>query len=82
MEKNIELESDLDFCTEQQNDADFDIDFCPECQKEVTRSSKAWTLDRYRIPYKKVCYDCFDKVQEEIDDYIFHPDDAGECLDG
>lgn len=58
-----------------------EMDFCPECKKDVPASSKAWVNDYYRNPYKKVCYDCYDKVWDEINEFRFDPSDAGEAME-
>lgn len=59
-----------------------EMDFCPECEKDVPLGTKSWTTDRYGNPWRKVCGDCYDSVQDAISGYTFDSDDAGESLDG
>lgn len=54
---------------------------CSECRKAQPTQSFNWTKDRYGIPYRKVCDNCYDKVQDEIIGWMFDPDDAGESLE-
>jgi len=56
---------------------------CSHCKKMVPhRTGKVWVTDRYNIPYKKVCFDCREAVEEEISGYVFDAGYAGESLDG
>ena len=55
---------------------------CPECQERKLYGVFGWTHDRFGIPWKKVCEDCFDKVEEEIcARFEFDESYAGERLD-
>lgn len=54
---------------------------CGECDKPKPQGCFSWTKDRYNIPYRKVCEDCYDAVQEEISGFVFDPNDAGESLE-
>lgn len=54
---------------------------CQECGEEVFRDNLMSTCDRYGIPFKTVCPDCFDAVQAQIDDWCFDPSYAGESLE-
>lgn len=54
---------------------------CGECRTRHARSELQWVNDRYGIPFKLVCDDCHEKVQDAIDEWEFDQDDAGECLD-
>ncbi len=56
-------------------------DFCPECESSCDPWEKVWVNDRYGIPYRKVCFDCEDKVRAEIEDWVFDAEDADESLD-
>ena len=58
----------------------YDMRIC-YCGKEVDRADMRWTKDRYNVPYKLVCPECFPKVQAEIEDWKFDPSYAGESLD-
>ncbi len=60
---------------------DDQLEPCPECKKEVYRSEKDWTHDRYGNPWKRVCGDCYDSVRESISRYRFDEGYAGEHLD-
>ena len=53
---------------------------CGACGKELPSRDLAWVNDRYGIPYKKVCWDCFEQTQDEISHFIFDPSYAGERL--
>jgi hypothetical protein len=55
---------------------------CGVCGKEVPSYDLLWVNDRYGIPYKKVCWDCYEKTQEEISHFVFDPGYAGERLEG
>ena len=39
-----------------------DIRTCPVCNKEVERNNMAFTHDCYGIPFRLVCFDCYDKL--------------------
>ena len=52
---------------------------CNECGRDVDNVS--WVNDRYGIPYKLVCDDCYDNVQARISGYQFDAADCGECLE-
>lgn len=67
--------------TVQRKDGDVVWSECPECHKKIDLMEKQWTYDRYGIPWKKVCPDCYDEVQERIDRYEYDFLDAGEYLD-
>lgn len=54
---------------------------CPECQETKLYGVFGWTHDRYGIPWKKVCDDCYESVLEKIGRFQFDEGDAGECLD-
>ena len=54
---------------------------CPNCKKEVERSEMLWVKDRYGIPFKLVCEDCFDAVEESISHWELDEGFAGERLE-
>ena len=54
---------------------------CGECRVERPVSDFEWTHDRYGIPWRKVCGNCYEKVTAEIRGYVFDPDAAGEHLE-
>lgn len=39
-----------------------DIRTCPVCSKETDRNNMAFTHDCYGIPFRLVCFDCYDKL--------------------
>jgi len=38
---------------------------CPICGREVEREDMTFTYDCHGIPFRLVCYDCYDKVMDE-----------------
>lgn len=43
-----------------------DKQLCMECKKEYNRNELYWIKDNYGIPFKKVCEECYDDVEEYI----------------
>lgn len=39
---------------------------CMECKKELDTNDLTWVNDNYGIAWKKVCDNCYDKVEKEI----------------
>lgn len=54
---------------------------CGHCNSEVEKNHTVWIKDRYGIPYKRVCFNCSEEVQEQILKYEYNYLDAGEYLD-
>ncbi len=54
---------------------------CQNCWDKVIISDLRTTHDRYGIPYKIVCPDCYEDVQAEAREFEFDPLDAGERLE-
>ena len=54
---------------------------CPHCRELVLRDDLTWVNDRYGIPYKKVCMECYEEVDNEINHYEYDYLDAGEYLE-
>jgi hypothetical protein len=54
---------------------------CSECKNFYPIDEFEWTTDRYGIPWRKVCFGCYDKAQAENCDWTFDPADAGESLE-
>jgi len=50
---------------------------CPICNDE---SAEIWVKDRYGIPYKKVCFNCVEDAEKEINNWEFDNTYAGEYL--
>lgn len=42
-----------------------DMRRCPTCNKEVDRREMAFTYDCHGIPFRLVCFDCYDKLMEK-----------------
>lgn len=42
-----------------------DIRICAICGKEVDRMDMCFTYDCHGIPFRLVCFDCYDKVMDE-----------------
>lgn len=54
---------------------------CGACGKELPSRDLIWVNDRYGIPYKKVCWDCYEQTEDEISRFEFDPSYAGERLE-
>ena len=39
-----------------------DIRICPTCGKEVVRDDMLFTHDCHGIPFRLVCFDCYDRL--------------------
>jgi len=63
------------------NNADNETRLCSECKCTHPASDFAWTHDRYGIPWRKVCDDCYEKVEAQIAGWTFDAADAGESLE-
>ena len=57
-----------------------DIRVCPECGKEVERVDMTFTRDCHGIPFKLVCYNCYEKLMENGYDGEYYTEED-ECLD-
>ena len=57
-----------------------DIRTCPICNKEVERNDMTFTKDYHGIPFRLVCYDCYDELMEKGYDGEYYTE-ADECLD-
>lgn len=55
---------------------------CQHCGKESNMEDMSWTHDRYGIPFKFVCYDCYEIVEKSASGYHYDYLDAGELLEG
>lgn len=53
---------------------------CPVCNKEVEREDMLFTYDCHGIPFRLVCYDCYDKLMEKGYDGEYYTE-ADECID-
>ncbi len=52
---------------------------CPVCGKEVPRSQMEFTRDCHGIPFRLLCWDCYDKAMEKGYDGQYYTE-ADECL--
>lgn len=57
-----------------------DIRTCPVCGKEVDRREMSFTKDCHGIPYRLVCWDCYEDLMAEGFDGEYYTE-ADECLD-
>ena len=54
---------------------------CPCCKKEVDRSDMEFTTDCYGIPFRLVCFDCYEKLMEKGYDGERYYDGIDECVE-
>ena len=57
-----------------------DTRICPVCGRETPREDMDFTYDCHGIPYRLVCYGCYDKLMDKGYDGE-HYTEADECLD-
>lgn len=57
-----------------------DARICPVCKKETDREEMTFTYDCHGIPFRLVCYDCYDKLMEKGYDGEYYTE-ADECID-
>ena len=57
-----------------------DIRICRVCGREVERSDMLFTHDCHGIPFRLVCYDCYEKLMEKGYDGEYYTE-ADECID-
>ena len=57
-----------------------DIRICEVCGREVERSDMLFTHDCHGIPFRLVCYDCYEKLMEKGYDGEYYTE-ADECID-
>lgn len=57
-----------------------DLRMCPVCNKEVERVDMYFTRDCHGIPFRLVCWDCYDKLMAKGYDGQYYTE-ADECLD-
>lgn len=76
--QNVDVECDL---CDGEGHLEKELRECPHCGELVTKDDLTWVHDRYGIPYKKVCWDCYGEVDNEINHYEYDYLDAGECLE-
>lgn len=57
-----------------------DIRICPVCEKMVPRSEMNFTRDCHGIPFRLVCWDCYDELMEKGYDGEYYTE-FDECID-
>lgn len=53
---------------------------CPVCGKEVERTDMNFTRDCHGIPFRLVCWECYETLMENGYDGEYYTE-ADECLD-
>ena len=53
---------------------------CPVCNKEVERGEMSFTTDCHGIPFRLVCFDCWEDLMAKGYDGQYYTE-ADECLD-
>lgn len=53
---------------------------CPVCNRETNRIDMNFTRDCHGIPFRLVCYDCYDALMEKGYDGEYYTE-ADECID-
>lgn len=56
------------------------MDICPECNRQVKHSDMSLTFDCHGIPFRSLCFDCWQKVMSNGFDGEYY-DECDECLD-
>lgn len=59
---------------------DEDLRECPYCGNLVPRVDMSFTYDCHGIPFRLVCYDCYEKLMEKGYDGEYYTE-ADECID-
>lgn len=52
---------------------------CPSCNKEYSREDMEFTRDCHGIPFRLLCFKCYDKAMEKGYDGQYYTE-ADECL--
>lgn len=53
---------------------------CPNCETEVERNDMNFTKDCHGIPYRLVCFRCWEKLMKKGYDGEYYTE-ADECID-
>ena len=56
------------------------IRICSYCKKEVERADMLFTTDCHGIPFRLVCFDCYEKLMQKGYDGEYYTE-ADECID-
>lgn len=54
---------------------------CPICGEESERDGMIFTHDCHGIPFRLVCYECYEKIMDEKGYDGEHYTEADECID-
>lgn len=57
-----------------------DIRVCPCCEKEVEREDMYYTKDCHGIPFRLVCFNCWEILMKDGYDGEYY-DETDECID-
>lgn len=58
-----------------------DMRICPVCGREVPRVYTTFTYDCHGIPFRLVCYGCYDKIMDEKGYDGEYYTELDECID-
>ena len=58
-----------------------DLRECPICGKEVERSEMTFSHDCHGIPYRLVCFSCYEKIMDEKGYDGKYYTELDECID-
>lgn len=61
-------------------DTEKDMRICPSCGKKVERENMLFTRDCHGIPYRLVCYDCYEELMSKGYDGVYY-NESDECID-
>lgn len=56
-----------------------DMRICPVCNKMVPRNEMSFTHDCHGIPFRLVCFDCYDELMDKGYDGEYYTE-ADECI--
>lgn len=54
---------------------------CPVCGQEYEREYMTFTYDCHGIPFRLVCYDCYERIMEDKGYDGEYYTEADECID-
>lgn len=57
-----------------------DLRTCRNCGGEFPRAEMTFTRDCHGIPFRFVCFECYDKLMEDGYDGVYY-DESDECID-
>lgn len=62
------------------NEKEKDLRICPECGHEVERAEMDFTRDCHGIPFRLLCFDCYEKAMSKGYDGEYY-DEMDERID-